>query len=81
MGKVRFQRIRRLYRGMESLALVDHGDCPGRNVHHHKSLLCDWRSWRMDARQQMVRRVRQLRLGERPWLDRCSRISIRQMAP
>lgn len=35
--------------------------------------------WMRD--RQMVRCAHQLRSGGRPWLDRCSRISIRQMAP
>ena len=51
MGKARFQRIHRLHRRMESLALIDHGDRLGRNVHHDKHLLCLGRRSRVDARQ------------------------------
>ena len=80
MGQVRVQRIHRIRRGMEPLAVVDHGDRDGRNVRHDKSLLCAGRARRVDAKQPVVRLAYQLRSGGWPRMDRCSRIIVRQMA-
>ena len=55
MGQARLQRVRRIYRRMESLAAFDHGDRARWNVHHHEHLLRNRSGRRLDAGQQMVR--------------------------
>jgi len=41
MGQARLQRVRRIYRCLESLATFDHGHRTRRNVHYHQYFLRD----------------------------------------
>src|SRR5436190_20987001 len=81
MGETWFQRVRRFYRGLESLAPLYHRHRVGRNVYHDEHFLRDRSERRLDAEQQMVRVVDQLGAGRRPWLDLRPRLVVRQMAP
>ena len=79
MGQARLQRVRRIYRRLESLAAVDHGHRTRRNVRHHEHFLRDRSGCRLDAREQMVRVADQRRIGRRLGLGVRSWPLVRQM--
>ena len=80
MGEARLQRVRRIYRRLESLAAFNHGHRTRRNVRHHEHLL-RYRFWRrVDAEQQMVRLANQRGISRRPRLGLRPRFVVRQMA-
>src|SRR4029077_21283659 len=80
MGETWLQRVRRFYRGVESLAALDHGHRVGRNVYDHEHFLRHWSERGVDAEQQMVRIANQLGAGCWSWLGLRPRVVIRQMA-
>ena len=61
------------------MVVVEHGHFARRNVCDDKHLVRNRRQRRLDAAQQMVRHVRELRDGRRSRLDRRARTFIRQM--
>ena len=81
MGEARFQRVRWIHCGVESLAAIDHSDRARRNVRDHERLLCERSGCGLDARQQMVRVADQRRISRRSRLGLCSRVVVRQMGP
>ena len=80
MGKARLQRIRGVYRGLESLAAFDHGYCIGWDVYDDEHILRNRSERRMDAEQQMVCVADQRRVGRRPRMDVRPRPILGQMA-
>ena len=73
MGEARLQRVRRISRGMESLAAVNHGHRARRNVYDYEHILRDRSGSRVDAEQQMVCVADQRSISRRPGLDMCPR--------
>src|SRR5439155_26839236 len=80
VGETWLQRVRRFYRGVESLAALDHCDRARRNVYDDEHLLRHRSERRVDAKQQMVRVVDQLGTRRWSWLDLCPWLVVRQMA-
>ena len=63
MGQNRVQRICRLHRGVECVATLHHASSRSGNVCHDQHLLRHRRKRRLDAEQQMVRVIDQLRVS------------------
>ena len=77
MGKARVQRVRGIYRRLESLAVIDHGHRDGRYVYDYEHILRYRPGGRMDAEQQMVRVADQRGIGRRPRMGWCARFVVR----
>ena len=81
MGQTRLERVRWFHGRVESLAAVYHRHCLGRDVRHNQHLLRHRRKRFLDAKQQMVRVVDQLRARRGAGLGWAPRLVLRQMGP
>ena len=78
-AKIGFNEFAGLHRGVECVATLHHGHRAWGNVCHDQHLLRDRRKRRLDAEQQMVRVIDQLRPRDRPWLDGRTRSGVGQV--